>query len=263
MPGFEELRASLDDVVMGVLPQVCGIEPDAIAEAAALLAEKKPCVVMFGLGVLQQQDSTLLVKALVDVALLLGGSVMPLRGQNNAQGACDMGVLRGYLPGYQPIDSAEALLVFGENVALSAPNTERTLSALENLDFLAVSDLYLTETAQLADVVFPACSFLEKDGTFTSIGRRVQRVRKMIDPVGQSKSDLEIIAGLASAFGKQITADPAAVMAEIAANVPMYAHCSYEQFETGWGEPWRAEAATSRLAPIPATDLQPEDPDYP
>ncbi len=293
MPGFEELRASLDDVVIGVLPQVCGIEPEAVVEAATILAENEPCVVMFGLGVLQQQDSTILVKALANVALLLGGYVMPLRGQNNAQGACDMGVLKDYLPGYEPISSVEtrakwesawqcainpqaglsaiemvqggvkALLVFGENVALSAPNTEQTISALEKLDFLAVSDLYLTETAQLADVVFPACSFLEKDGTFTNIGRRVQRVRRVIDPIGESKSDLEVIVGLASAFGKEMATDPSAVMKEIAATVPLYANFSYEQFETGWGEPWRASTPTPRLAPIHATDLPPEEPDYP
>jgi predicted molibdopterin-dependent oxidoreductase YjgC len=292
MPGFEELRASLDDVVVGVVPQVCGIELEAIAEAASIMSQNKPCVVMFGLGILQQQDSTLLVKALSDIALLLGGSVMPLRGQNNAQGSCDMGLLRGYLPGYDSVEDPnarakweahwactippepglsavqmvqggiKALLVFGENVALSAPNTEQTISALEKLEFLAVSDLYLTETAQWANVVFPACSFLEKDGTFTNIERRVQRVRKMVEPIGESRSDLEIIAGLASAFGKQMSTEPSSVMDEIAANVPLYANVSYERLDSEWGLPWTPGEVTPRLAPIHASNLQLEDAEY-
>ncbi|MGQ9455585.1 MAG: molybdopterin oxidoreductase family protein [Armatimonadota bacterium] len=293
MPGFEELRTSLEDVVMGVLPQVCEIEPEAVAQVASILAENRPCVVMFGLGILQQRDSTLLVKALADIALMLGGSIMPLRGQNNAQGSCDMGLLRDYLPGYEPVQNAnartkwetvwgcripsepglssvdmvqggvKALLVFGENVALSAPNTEQTISALEKLDFLAVSDLYLNETAQLADVVFPACSFLEKDGTFTNIDRRVQRVRKMVDPVGSSKTDLEIIAALASALGEEMTSDSKAVMNEIAANIPIYADVSYEKLDEDWGKPWPIPDSIPRLAPIPATDLPLEDNEYP
>ena len=218
MAGFEELRNSLADVEMSHLAEVCGVGADAVADAAEVLASNSPVVVMFGLGVLQQAQSTRIVEALADVATLLGGSVMPLRGQNNAQGSCDMGLARGFLPGYAPLADAaarkkwgsawgcemseepgmsavemirgcgsgqiKALMVFGENVALSAPNTEESLAALDKAEFLAVCDLYLTETARLADVVFPACSFLEKDGTFTNIERRVQRVRKVFDPVG-------------------------------------------------------------------------------
>jgi len=300
--GFEELRASLDDVVMDLLPKLAGVEPNAIVEAATTLAQNPPAVVMFGLGVLQQAESTQIVKALADVAVLLGGSVMPLRGQNNAQGASDMGLAPDYLPGYAPLSDADqrrkwaalwgreidaepglnavdmvqgkvkALLIFGENAALSAPNTEATLAALERIEFLAVSDLYLTETARLANVVFPACSFLEKDGTFTNIERRVQRVRKMCDPVGQSKSDLDIIVGLASALGAgaggnadqeaKLSQDPARVMAEIAANVPQYAGVSYEALDEAWGESWPVNGAKPRLAPIGAAAAR-DDADYP
>ena len=296
MPGFEELRASLDDVVMDILPRTAGVEASAVVESANLLAENPPVVVMFGLGVLQQKGSTQIVKALADVATLLGGSVMPLRGQNNAQGACDMGLARDYLPGYAPLSDADsrkkwgsvwgreiaaepglnavdmirgcasgdikALLVFGENVALSAPSTEETVAALERVGFLAVSDLYLTETAQLANVVFPACSFLEKDGTFTNIERRVQRVRKMLDPVGESKSDLDIIAGLASALGKEMPSDPAQVMAEIAANVQQYQAVSYEALDNAWGGQWPTNGAKPRLAPVAAGEER-EDAEYP
>ena len=96
--------------------------------------------------------------------------------------------------------------MFGENIALSAPNTEESLASLRKAEFLAVADMYLTETAQLADVVFPACSFLEKQGTFTNIERRVQLVRKMVEPIAESKSDLDIIADLASAMGTELPA---------------------------------------------------------
>ncbi|MGC8861830.1 MAG: molybdopterin oxidoreductase family protein, partial [Armatimonadota bacterium] len=298
LPGFEELRASLDDVVLDLLPKMSGVEPNAVVEAALTLAQNRPVVVMFGLGVLQQARSTEIVKALADAAMLLGGSVMPLRGQNNAQGASDMGLAPNYLPGYAPVsdndqrarwaslwgceidsepglDAVEmvqgkvkALLVFGENVALSAPNTEATVAALERVEFLAVSDLYLNETARLADVVFPACSFLEKDGTFTNIERRVQRVRKMCDPIGESKSDLEIISGLASALGGTsgasggLSNEPRAVMAEIASNVPQYAGVSYEALDEDWGVPWPANGTKPRLSVISAAPAR-ENAEFP
>ena len=296
MPGFEELRTSLEGAVSDRLQQTCGVSADEIGEAAALLAENSPVVVMFGLGVLQQAESTRLAKALANVATLLGGSVMPTRGQNNAQGACDMGLAHDYLPGYMPLADAEArkhwqmawkceltaepglnavemirgcatgdvkaLLVFGENVALSAPNTEESLAALDKVGFLAVADLYLTETARLADVVFPACSFLEKDGTFTNVERRVQRVRKMLDPVGESRSDLEIIAKLASALGGKLSSEPADVMREIAANVPQYAQVSYEALDKAWGDQWPTNGASPRLAPIAAGEAG-DDTEYP
>ncbi|MCX8053150.1 MAG: molybdopterin-dependent oxidoreductase [Armatimonadetes bacterium] len=304
MPGFEELRTSLEDVVMDLLPKTAGVEPSAVIEAASLLAKNPPVIVMFGLGVLQQAGSTKIVRALADVAILLGGSVMPLRGQNNAQGASDMGLAHDYLPGYGSIFDAaarqkwesvwrceigadpglnavemikgcangeiKALMVFGENVALSAPSTEYTIAALEKVGFLAVSDLYLTETARLANVVFPACSFLEKDGTFTNIERRVQRVRKVLDPLGNSKSDLEIIAGLStldltgsSAKRKvELSNDPDQVMAEVAANVPHYEKVSYQALDQAWGDPWSTNGAKPRLAPVSDRAAH-EDTEYP
>jgi predicted molibdopterin-dependent oxidoreductase YjgC len=288
MPGFEELRTSLDGVNAGRLEAECGLSAEAIAEAADMLASNPPCIVMFGLGVMQQAESTRTIKALADIALLLGGEVMPLRGQNNAQGACDMGLLPDMLPGYAALsdtaarvkwekqwghglpeepgmDAArmlrgcatgetEALLIFGENVALSAPDTQETLAALGKAKFVAVADMYLTETAQLADVVFPACSFVEKDGTFTNIERRVQRVRRLLDPPGESISDLAIIAALASVLGSNLSSSPAEVMGEIASKVPAYSRVSYEALDETWGSPWVCEDAVPRLAPMPAPE---------
>jgi len=294
MPGFEELCASLDDAI--AVKPACGIGPDEIAEAAKILAGDPPAVVMFGLGVLQQADATAIVKMLANVALLLGASVMPLRGQNNAQGSCDLGLVHDRLPGYMPLadeasrkvwESAwdcelplepgmsavdmlracgsgdlKGLMVFGENVALSAPNSTESVSGLDKLSFLSVSDLYLTETADLADVVFPACSFLEKDGTFTSVERRVQRVRKVVEPIGESKSDLEIVADLASALGNQMAREPADVMAEISAHVPQYAGVSYEMLDQSWGHQWPLDGIRARLAAVPAPRIA-EDDEYP
>lgn len=284
--GFEELRTSLEDVDLSRAEADCGISANEISEAAEMLAKNSPLVVMFGLGVFQQAESTRVIKALADLALLLGGSVLPLRGQNNAQGACDMGLAHDLLPGYGKVadtaarakwdsilgcrlpaapgmsavdmiraaDSGEikTMLIFGENVALSAPNTEQSLAALDKVDFLAVSELFVNETANLADVIFPACSFLEKDGTFTNIERRVQRVRRVFEPVGESKSDLAIISELASALGGKLDDDPASVFAEITANVPQYASVSWDALDAVWGEQWPTNGASARLALLPA-----------
>lgn len=296
MPGYAELERSVASVDLAGLRGACGVTAEQIAEMAGLLAENPPTVVMFGLGVLQQRASTQLVKALAYVALLLGGTLVPLRGQNNAQGASDMGLMRDFLPGYAPMCDVEArkkwesvwkcklpgapglsavdmiracgakdvraLLVFGENIALSCPKTEDSLLALDSAQFLAVSDLYLNETALIADVVFPACSFLEKDGTFTNIERRVQRVRKVVDPVGESKSDLEIAAELARALGGQLESDPPRVMAEISANVSQYAGVSYDALDSGWGAVWPTNGAQAKLAAVPAPEAD-DDPEYP
>lgn len=296
LPGFEELCTSIAGASGERLKEVCGIDSSEIAEAAEMLASGTPPVVMFGLGALQQANSTRIVKALADVAILMGGLIVPLRGQNNAQGACDLGLARELLPGYgmltdpdvrkvwesawncklpsEPGMSAvemlqacnsgklKALMVFGENVALSAPNTDATLDALDKVDFLAVADMYLTETAEKADVVFPACSFLEKDGTFTNIERRVQRVRKIFEPIGESKSDLAIIADLASALGKSISSEPAKVMAEIAVNVRQYAGVSYKALDESWGVQWPLDLNEAKLDPILAVEVKPDE-DYP
>lgn len=292
--GFEELLASLADFKPELSNQ-CGLSDTAVEQMADLLAGTQP-IVMFGLGALQQANSTELVKALADIAIALGGKVMPLRRQNNAQGACDVGLVHDLLPGYasfsdpvarktwesvwkhelpsapglsavEMIHACESgklkgLLIFGENVALSAPNSQRSCAALDKVEFLAVADIYPTETASMADVVFPACSFLEKDGTFTNIERRVQRVRKVFEPVGQSKSDLQIIADLAAALGSQMTCDPAEVMSEIASSLHIYKSVSYEKLGESWAEPWEISLSDAKLV-VPTVTYQQPDGEYP
>jgi predicted molibdopterin-dependent oxidoreductase YjgC len=145
--------------------------------------------------------------------------VDPLRGQCNVQGACDMGALPNVFPGYQPVAdllirgkfenawrtklpiTAGLTLIMGENPMLSDPTLGKVRETLENLEFLAVADLYLTETAQLADVVLPAASFAEKDGTLTSSERRVQLLRQAIPPIGSCRTDSDIIIALADRLG--------------------------------------------------------------
>jgi formate dehydrogenase major subunit/formate dehydrogenase alpha subunit len=195
-----------------------------------------------------------------------GTGVNPLRGQNNVQGACDMGALPNVLSGYQKvtdpavrrkfaeawgveslpaevgyavttaIDAAaegrlKGLLVMGENPMLSEPDQSLVRRALENLDFLAVVDIFPTATTGLAHVVLPAASYAEKDGTFTSTERRVQRVRKAVEPIGRSKPDWRILCELAACAGYSgmKCASPKEIMDEIAALTPSYGGISYER----------------------------------
>jgi predicted molibdopterin-dependent oxidoreductase YjgC len=198
-----------------------------------------------------------------------------LRGQNNVQGACDLGGLPNVYPGYQKVTDPEAkakfeaawevdalsdqlgltvgemmdgaydgsvnaLYVMGENPMLSDPDVNHVRQCLEQLDFLVVQDLFLTETAQLADVVLPGASFVEKDGTFTGTDRRIQRVRKAIEPMGESKSDWEIICLMAQhmdASGFEF-ASPEEVMGEIAGVTPIYGGVSYQRLEEEGSLQW-------------------------
>lgn len=193
--------------------------------------------------------------------------VNPLRGQNNVQGSCDMGALPDVLTGYQKVTQdavlekfakawgvaelptqtgltvgemlqgalagdIKGMYIMGENPVLSDANAQEVKEALEKLDFLVVQDIFLTETAQLADVVLPAASFAEKDGTFTNTERRVQRVRKAIEPVGEAQADWQILCRLATAMGYPMHyAAPEEVFEEVASLTPSYGGISYARLE--------------------------------
>lgn len=221
--------------------EICGIQADLIRKAARLYATKTPSMCFHGLGVTEHTQGTEGVMCLVNLALLtgnigkLGSGINPLRGQNNVQGAahmgCDPGVLTGSvslndarplfesvweipLPTGQGLnllemmDAAEehklkALWAIGYDIALTNANSTATERALSSLDFLIVQDLFLNETArQFGSVFLPAASSFEKDGTFMNAERRIQRIRKAIEPAGESKSDWEIICAVAQAMGK-------------------------------------------------------------
>ena len=246
-----------------------------IREAARAYATRKPAMCIHGLGVTEHVQGTEGVICLVNLALLTGNlgragsGVNPLRGQNNVQGAahmgCDPGVLTGSVPlaehrerfeaGWksliptapgknllQMIDAAglgqlKALWAIGYDVGLTNPNATATLAALRNLEFVIVQDLFLTETARLTGSVFlPACSSFEKDGTFMNSERRIQRVRKVIEPAGKSRTDWEILCDVARAMGRgeQFAFQSAEeIWNEIRSLWPAGAGITYRRLESG------------------------------
>jgi predicted molibdopterin-dependent oxidoreductase YjgC len=206
-----------------------------------------------------------------------GTGVDPLRGQNNVQGACDMGGLPVTYPAYQAVTNdavrekfekawgvplspnngltltdtinkayegqMKALIVIGENPMMSDPDLHHVEEALEKLDFLVVQDIFLTETAKYADVVLPGATFAEKDGTFSNTERRVQRVRKAIDPVGGARPDWQIICDLATRMGYPMQYNsPEEIFEEMKALTPSYAGMSYARLE-GRGLQWPCPTA--------------------
>ena len=239
--GFETFKKSLEEYTPEVGEKITGIPKHDIIKAAILYGRAKRAGIYYCLGITQHSHGTDNVYAIANLALMTGNlgrestGVNPLRGQNNVQGACDVGCLPDVFPGYQKvhipainekfrnawgvelsdkpgltatemIEAAfdgrlKAMYIIGENPALSDPDVEHTVKALKKLDFLVVQDIFLTETAELADVVLPAACFAEKDGTFTNTERRVQRVRKAVEPPGDAKEDSWIIIELSKKLG--------------------------------------------------------------
>jgi formate dehydrogenase alpha subunit len=221
--------------------KVTGVPKEDLIEAARIYGQANRAGIFYTMGITQHSMGTNNVFSLANLALLTGNigkestGVNPLRGQNNVQGCCDMGCSPNVLPGYQKVTDSEVrtkfedvwgktlpdkigltatemteamidgslkgVYVMGENPVMSDPNTNHTLEAFNKLDFLVVQDIFLSETAQLADVVLPAASFAEKDGTFTNSERRVQLLRKAISSPGQAKDDLWIINNLMVRMG--------------------------------------------------------------
>jgi formate dehydrogenase major subunit len=223
------------------LARDCGVDAESIRCAARLYATRRPAMCFHGLGLTEHVQGTEGVMCLVNLALLTGNigcpgaGVNPLRGQNNVQGAAHMGCDPDLLPGSAPVtehrqrfevawkaplpmrsglnlmqmmdaarsEKLKALWVIGYDIALTNPNAATTIAALRSLDLVVVQDLFLTETARLAAHVYlPACSTFEKDGTFMNSERRIQRVRQVIEPIGESLPDWKIICRLAEAMGK-------------------------------------------------------------
>jgi formate dehydrogenase alpha subunit len=276
---IEERTEKFDDLVAAVscftpekAAKICGVSADDIRNAARLYAQAEKGTILYTMGVTQHTTGTEGVMSLSNLALLCGnigiesGGINPLRGQNNVQGACDMGGLPGDLTGYQKVANPEALAKFekawgvklsdkpgitlteivhkagsgdikflyilGENPMVSDPDTNHVEEALKNTEFLVVQDIFLTETAALADVVLPAASFAEKDGTFSNTERRVQLIRKAIEPVGMSKADWVILMELLNRLGIETKyGNPSEIMAEIASLTPSYGGITYERLE--------------------------------
>jgi len=272
---FDVFKESLSNFGLDFVEQITGVPQGQIVEAARIYATSKPATILYAVGITQHSHGTDNVLAISNLAMLTGNigklstGVNPLRGQNNVQGACDMGTLPNVYPGYQRVDNLEArqqfetawgcslgdspgltltemfevaykgqikaVYLIGENPVLSNPDANHVRESIETLEFFVVQDIFLTETAQLADVVLPAASFAEKDGTFTNTERRVQRVRKAIEPVGDSKPDWWIICQIAQKMGAKgfDFIHPAEIMEEIASLTPSYKGISYQRLENG------------------------------
>ena len=272
--GFDEMKAGIQKYTPEYVEEVTGVPAADIRQAARLYAQAERASIVYSMGITQHTTGTDNVLSLANLAMLTGNvgregtGVNPLRGHNNVQGACDMGALPDVLPGYQRPEVAsvrekfeqewgaklpdkpglsvmemlqaakegrvKGMYIMGENPALSDPDITHVIEALKSLDFLVVQDIFLSETAELADVVLPAVSFAEKDGTFTNTERRVQRVRKAIEPIGQAKPDWQIITELATKMGYPMAYEsPKQIMEEIARLTPTYGGISYDRLENG------------------------------
>lgn len=271
---FEQLVELVKEYTPERAAKICGVDANDIIKAATIYAESDKAGIYYTMGITQHTTGTNAVMSVSNLALMCGNigkasaGVNPLRGQNNVQGACDMGGLPADLPGYQKVFKKEVIekfekawdtklspkagltipeimdgaahgdikfmYIMGENPMISDPDINHVREALSNLDFLVVQDIFMTETSELADVILPAASFAEKDGTFSNTERRVQRVRKAIEPIGDSKPDWKIIMDIMNYLGyKKRYISPSDIMNEIASVTPSYAGISYRRLENG------------------------------
>lgn len=268
--GFEDISKVVSKYTPEYVEGLTGIPKEKIVEAARLYAKSKASAILYCMGITQHSKGTDNVKAISNLALLCGHigkpgtGVNPLRGQNNVQGACDMGGLPDVFPGYQKVNVEEnrkkfedfwgvklsgepgltvvemshaalegkikAIYIMGENPLITDPDLEHVEKAFRSLDLLVVQDIFLTETAKLAHVVLPTASFAEKDGTFTNTERRVQRIRKAIQEPGLARQDWQIICDIATKMGFEMRyKDAEEIFEEIRNVTPQYAGITYKR----------------------------------
>lgn len=289
---FDTFKQSLENFDLVSAEKITGVPRNQIAEAARMYAQNSPASILYSMGITQHSHGTDNVMAIANLAMLTGNigkpgsGVNPLRGQNNVQGACDMGSLPDVCSGYQkvtdpairqkfeaswgtelPSDSGlaitemidailkgeiKALYLIGENPILSDPDAGHVRKALSSLEFFVAQDIFLNETAELAHIVLPGASFAEKDGTFTNTERRVQRVRKAIEPIGSSRADWLITCQIAQRMNARgfDFENPSHIMDEIAELTPSYGGISYERLEKGglqWPCPTKKHPGTRIL----------------
>ncbi len=289
--GFEELKRVVEKYTPEYVAEITGIPAQQIIDAARLYGGAERGSILYCMGITQHTTGTDNVKSLANLAMLCGnlgiegGGVNPLRGQNNVQGACDMGGLPDVYSGYQRVTDPnarqkmaqawgvtdlpdllgmkvtqmipaahdgrlKALYIIGENPLVSDPDLNHCEKSIKNLDFLVVQDIFLTETAQLADVVLPSACFAEKEGTFANTDRRVQRVRKAVDSPGQAWEDWKITCEIAGRMGYSMHYENSRqIMEEIARLTPSYGGISYDRIEQE-GIHWPAPTAEHPGTPI-------------
>ncbi len=290
--GFEELKAVVEKYTPEVTSEITGVPADDIESAARMLADNRPGALLYAMGITQHTVGVPNVMSCANLQMLLGnmgvpgGGVNPLRGQNNVQGACDMGGLPNFYPGYQRVTDPASrakfeqawgvplsdqigltvtemlkaaeegrihcLYVIGENPMVSDPDLNHVRYSLQKTEFIVVQDLFFTKTGEFADVIFPAASFVEKEGTVTNTERRVQRVRKAVEPPGEAKPDSWIVIELAKRLlalgavapdegaphaGWNYTTAPD-IMGEINQLAPIYGGVTYRRLEAGAQLQW-------------------------
>jgi formate dehydrogenase major subunit len=283
--GYDELLGTLVDYDPDRVARIAGVSADDLRSAARLFGAAKRPAIVYGLGVTEHAHGTDGVRALANLAILRGAvgtvsgcGIMPLRGQNNVQGASDMGALPDLLPGYQRVTDPEArgrvgaawgiqappepglripqmfdaaidghlkaLYVMGEDIAQTDPDTSHVREAIAACELVVVQEIFLSQTAQLADVVLPAASFLEKDGTFVNFDRRFQRVRPALSPPGEARTDFLIINSVAQALGVDLGCPtPADALRECAAVAPLFGGLSHHRLDAEGALHWPCRSA--------------------
>ncbi len=276
--GFAAVEDAVRNYTPEKAEEITGVPAQDIRKTAREYARTRKAGVYYTLGITEHTHGTDNVYALSNLVLMtahLGGASMglnPLRGQNNVQGANDAGASPVFYPGYQrvtdetvrkkyeaswgtPLDrekglnlnqmmhevgkSLRALFIMGEDILLSEPNVTQLEERLNGIEFLVLQDIFLNETARYADVIFPAACFAEKEGTFTNSERRMQRVRKAVEPPGLARADWEILVDLANACGADWSyADTGEIFHELCQDAPKFAGISYEKIERQGGVQW-------------------------
>ena len=272
-PGYEKIKEIVKEYTPERVAEICHIDADDLRAAARMYAKADKAPIIYCLGVTEHSTGTEGVMSMSNMAMLVGKlgregcGVNPLRGQNNVQGACDMGASPTDFPGYQKIAApgvvekfekawgvplnhnvgthatdvfpkaitgeVKGLYIYGEDPVVTDPDTTHIIKALKSLEFFVIQELFMTETAQYADVILPGASYVEKEGTFTNTERRVQRVRKAIDPPGDARLDTDIIIDLMNRMGypqKHMTS--AEIMDEIASVTPSFGGSSHARLDS-------------------------------
>jgi formate dehydrogenase alpha subunit len=288
---FNAFKKSVMKYPPDIAEQITGVSAQDIKKVAILYATRKKSMLFYAMGITQHTTGVDNVCACANLTMLTGHiglpmtGLNPLRGQNNVQGACDMGALPDMYSGYQRVTDQKlrkkfeqswrvklpsapglaltemfdsvlkgklrAMYIMGENPVISNPDVNHTMNALKNLDFLVVQDIFLSDTAEFAHVVLPAATFAEKDGTFTNTERRVQKIRAAIKPIGESRSDWEIISALSREMGYDMRYNAThEIMEEIALLTPIYRGILHHRLDNDYGLQWPCPDGTHPGTPF-------------
>ena len=272
--GYEEMKKTVLKYTPEVVEKITGVPAEDIRKAARIYATAPTVSLIYSMGITQHTTGTDNVLSTANISMITGNvgkestGVNPLRGQSNVQGACDLGALPNVYSGYQKVidpqlrekfskawgaelpdkvgltvveilnaayeGKIKGIFIMAENPAMSDPDLNHVREALKKTEFLVVSDIFITETAELADVVLPGVTIAEKDGTITNTERRVQKIRKAIEPVGEAKPEWQIICELAKKMGYNMSySSPAEIMEEIASLTPIYGGMFYNRLDNG------------------------------